>query len=81
MLCPTIQRTCNHTEDHISVLILDCALETQRALQTTDAWIPPQRFQFNWEEDLEIQSSPGDSLCNHERDSAIDLDIVGEVWD
>lgn len=57
MFCPAVQRTCNQTEWQLTVLILDCTLETQGALPTPHAWVPPQRFQCNWREDLEITSS------------------------
>lgn len=55
-------------------------LETQGALQTPHAWIPPQRFQCNWREDLEIKSSRGDTPCSQRGHSALDADTwCGEV--
>lgn len=39
---------------HLTVFIFGWTLETQGALQTTDAWVSPQRFQFNYHEDLEV---------------------------
>lgn len=46
-------------------------------LQTVDAWVLFQRFQFNCHKNLEIKSSPDDSSCNQGRNSPIDVDIVG----